>query len=47
MDFKKKVYANPTFHGGFLLLLYEHFKAQTHGRVVAQKVVSSKDMNSS
>ena len=35
MDFKKRVYANPAFHEGFLLLIYENFKAQTHRRVVA------------
>jgi hypothetical protein len=44
MGFKKKVYANPAFHEGLLLLIYEHFKAQTHGRAIAHKVESLEDI---
>ena len=47
MGFKKKVYANPAFHEGLLLLIYEHFKAQTHRRALAHKVEPSKDTKSS
>lgn len=45
--FKKKVYANPAFHKGLLLLIYEHFKAQTCGRAVAHKKKSLEDTESS
>lgn len=34
MGYKQKSYANPTFHEGLLLLIYECFKAQTHGNIV-------------
>lgn len=44
MGFKKKVYANLAFHEDFLLLMYEHFKTQTYGRVVAHKVESLEEM---
>ena len=47
MDYKKKVYSNPAFHEGLLILIYEHFKAQTRGRVVAQKAVSFEEIESS
>lgn len=38
-----KVYTNPAFHEGLLILIYDHFKAQTHGRVVSQKEDYSKE----
>ena len=47
MDYRKKVYSNPIFHEGFLLLIYDHFKAQTHGRVVSQKIVSFEETKGS
>ena len=47
MGFKKKAYANPAFHEGLLLLIYEHFKAQTRKMIFAHKVVSSEEIESS
>lgn len=47
MGYKKKSYANLNFHETLLLLIYNHFKAQTYGRSIANKVESFEDTESS
>ena len=44
--YKKKPSANPALHEGLLLLLYEHFKAQSRSKSMSHVVVASEETGS-